>query len=59
MQAAIRRRHGRGVDLEFTDEMVLLRGSVNSWAEKQNAQECIRSLASSRMIQNDLQVAGW
>lgn len=59
MHAAVQRLHAGSIDIELTDNSVLLVGSVSSWADKQSAQERIRSMSSSRVIDNQLLVPTW
>lgn len=59
MRSAVQKLQRGQIDLQLTDQSVLLQGRVNSWSEKQAVQESIRNLSASRVIQNDLEVANW
>ena len=56
MQATVRRICAAEIQIRLHNDSVLLLGSVNSWYDKQYAQESLRELSGSRMIHNDLQV---
>ena len=56
MKSALSRINGPGIDVRILGEELLLTGTVNSWHEKQHAQECIRELSRGRPILNDIRV---
>jgi hypothetical protein len=56
MQTAINRLLRGNIDVQLTEDCVLLRGAVNSWSLKQSAQESIHKMSASRTIVNDLDV---
>ena len=56
MQEAINRLQSGNVDVRLGDDSVVLNGTVSSWHDKQLAQESLRSISRSRVIQNHLQV---
>lgn len=56
MQRAVGRLQQASVQVQLSRDSVLLTGSVNSWHEKQFAQEAIRVLSRTRRIHNELQV---
>ena len=49
---------GRHVILEEDENSIILRGTVDSFFQKQMAQEALRSLQGIGRIQNHLEVAG-
>ena len=59
MQKAVAHLQLSDFQLQLREHTIHLSGSVQSWSEKQSAQECIRSLAGSRRIENDLDVAAF
>lgn len=56
MQAAVGRIHAAQINVNIHEDSVLLTGSVKSWYGKQHAQETLREISGSRVIQNNLQV---
>lgn len=56
MQRAVERMSNASVTVQMSGDTVLLTGSVNSWQDKQDAQEAIRAISRSRTIHNELQV---
>ena len=56
MMAGALKHMNRSIRVELRNETVLLQGSVDSWAEKQQAQEAIRQLTGARVIHNCLNV---
>ena len=56
MQRTVGRLQQASVQVQLSRDSVLLTGSVNTWHEKQFAQEAIRALSSTRKIHNELQV---
>jgi osmotically-inducible protein OsmY len=58
MTTAISRING-DLRVVVADRMVQLSGQVNSWHEKQLAQESLRSVCSSYRIRNDIRVTSW
>jgi len=56
MKQEIQRLHGRSIDIRLDKDCVLLSGTVNSWSDKQQAQESIRGLSGSHQIRNDVKV---
>lgn len=59
MMASALKHMNRAIHVELREEAVLLQGSVDSWAEKQEAQEAIRQMTGSRMIHNCLDVGAF
>ena len=57
MKRAVSRIASGSVDVRVEGGEVVLNGVVNSWHEKQYAQESIRSLTSGRVIRNSVQVS--
>ena len=49
----------RDIRMRIRQQRVHLTGSVCTWHEKQLAQESLRSVSRSFVIQNDISVAGW
>ncbi len=58
MAAAIARISG-AIRLEVRERQVLLTGTTESWHEKQQAQESLRSLSRDYLICNEIRVAAW
>lgn len=49
----------RALHVELREQQVRLTGAAESWHEKQMAQESLRSMSSSYVIHNEIQVAAW
>ena len=56
MQKAVGRLLTGQVGIHLQTNSVLLTGSVESWHDKQFAQESIREISGPRIIRNDLRV---
>ena len=56
MQRAVERIPHASVKVHMSRDTVLLTGSVNTWQDKQLAQEAIRGISRTRTIHNELQV---
>lgn len=56
MQRAVERMPNASVKVQMSRQAVLLTGTVNSWQDKQDAQESIRAISRTRKIHNELQV---
>lgn len=56
MQATVARICAAKIQVAMHDDSVLLSGSVNSWYDKQQAQESLRRLTGARTILNELAV---
>ena len=52
-------RISREIRVKFRERQVQLSGSVQSWYEKQMAQESLRSVSRSYAIRNDIRVPAW
>lgn len=57
MERAVARISSGAIQVRLADDEVILDGHVNTWHEKQYAQESIRSLTSGRVIRNSLVVS--
>lgn len=58
MQDAVSHLSRSQVDIRLDENTVCLTGQVDSWTDKQLAQESIRGLSGSLTIHNELRVAG-
>jgi osmotically-inducible protein OsmY len=56
MQRAVERMPNASVKVQMSRHAVLLTGTVNSWQDKQVAQESVRAISRTRKIHNELQV---
>jgi len=56
MQRAVERLPNTSVKVQMSRHAVLLTGTVNTWQDKQDAQEAVRAINRTRKIHNELQV---
>ncbi len=57
MRRAMKPLRCRGLNIQLSGDVVSLTGNVDSWSDKQIAQESIREVSGARIIQNNLAVA--